>query len=212
MSKTDKLKLRNLFDQDSDLLEKAFHTMCTSLNAYIEENDEEKQKMARETIRIEKEQDALRSQMIKRLFSKETMVFSRMDRLKIIEQMDKIVDECEIVVRKLLQYNPSIPLNMKEKLILISNNNRSIGTELKNLIQTVFDDFSQTDAYIKKITDLRREIREIHWKLLEENYKSNNNFMIFCYFRDLIKAIAKVADRSEEFADQLFGFICKYSL
>ncbi|MCF2139979.1 MAG: DUF47 family protein [Candidatus Lokiarchaeota archaeon] len=212
MSKKAPIKLRILFDQDSDLLEKAFHAMSASLDAYIEGNEEEKEKKAHETIKIEKEQDALRSKMIERLFSKETMVFSRMDRLKIIEQMDKIVDECEIVVRKLLQFNPSIPLNIKEKLRIITKNNAFIGTELKLLIQTVFDDFSKTSPHIKQITDLRREIREIHWQLLEENYKINKNFLEFSYLRDLIKSLAKVADRGEEFADQIFSFICKYSL
>ena len=202
-----------LFDEDGSLVEQAFHAMSAAINAYVAENYELAKEFAQKTIAIEKEQDRLREQMMDRLFSKETMVFSRSDRLIIIEQCDKIVDECEIVVRKLLQFMPNVPKEMEPQMKLIADNNHKIGTELKLLIGHIFDDFSLTKDHITKINDYRREIRETHWKLLELNFKlKHDSFLEFSYYRDLIKAMAMVADLAEEFADQLYGFVCKYSL
>lgn len=212
LKKKQTTSLQELFNQDAILLEQAFHAMSKAVSAYMMENEADKKDKSHETIKVEKEQDQLRAQIIERLFSKETMVFSRADRLMIIEKMDKIVDECEIVVRKLLQFNPKFPENMKENMKKIVQNITELGTALKNLIINVFTDFSQCQPYITKITDLRREVRELHWNLLEMNYTLNNSPLEFSYFRDLIKAVAKVADRGEEFADQLFGLICKYSI
>ncbi len=208
-----KKKLRVLFDEDASLVEKAFHAMSASINAYVAENYDLAKELAQKTIKIEKEQDSLREILIDRLFSKETMVFSRSDRLIIVEQCDKIVDECEIVVRKLLQYMPDVPKEMEPQMKLIADNNHIIGTELKQLLTHVFDDFSKTKDDITKITDARRTIRETHWDLLELNFKLKHpSFFEFSYYRDLIKAMSLVADRAEEFADQLYGFVCKYSL
>ncbi|MHA1520059.1 MAG: DUF47 domain-containing protein [Promethearchaeota archaeon] len=208
-----KKSLRMLFEEDGTLLEQAFHAMGAAINSYVVENYEKAKEYAQKTIDIEKEQDSLREVMIDRLFSKETMVFSRSDRLIIIEQCDKIVDECEIVVRKLLQFMPDVPKEMEPGMKIIGDNNHKIGTELKQLLGHIFDDFSKTKDDITKINDYRREIRETHWKLLELNFKLNHpSFLEFSYYRDLIKAMARVADLAEEFADQLYGFVCKYSL
>lgn len=204
--------LRSLYDENSSLLEEAFHSMGAAINAYVAENYADAKEKAKETIAIEKQQDRLRETIIDRLFTKETMVFSRSDRLSIVEQSDKVVDECEIVIRKLLQFMPNVPKEMEPGIKLLADNNMLIGTELKKLIGNVFDDFSKTKANITKITDLRREIRDKHWELLELNYKLKPDFLEFSYFRDLIKALSKVADRAEELSDQLYGYVCKYSL
>lgn len=96
--------LRDLFYENADLLNQAFQTTNEAVDAYCRNNIEEARLKAQETINIEKKQDRSREIIIERIFSKETMVFTRSDRLKIIEKMDKIVDETEIIVRKLINH------------------------------------------------------------------------------------------------------------
>ena len=204
--------LRDLFYENADLLNQAFQTMMEAVNAYCQNNIDEARIKAQATIDIEKKQDRSREIIIERIFSKETMVFTRSDRLKIIEKMDKIVDESEIVVRKLLQFNPTPPAELIDGLVKMSENIGKIGIDLKKLIKVILVDFSEGPLYIKNINDLRREVRDIHWVLLTKIFELNLKPLEFNYFQNLIKAISKVSDKSEEFADEINGMLCKYAL
>lgn len=204
--------LRDLFYENADLLNQAFQTMMEAVNAYCQNNIEEARLKAKETISIEKKQDRSREIIIERIFSKETMVFTRSDRLKIIERMDKIVDETEIVVRKLLQFNPSPPAELIDGIGKMVENIGKIGTDLKKLIKVIMVDFSEGPQFIKNISDFRREVREIHWDLLTKIYELKLEPLVFIYFQNLIKSISKVSDKAEEFADEINGMLCKYAL
>ena len=204
--------LRDLFYENADLLNQAFQTTKDAINAYCQNNIEEARLKAQATIDIEKKQDHSREIIIERIFSKETMVFTRSDRLKLIEKMDKIVDETEIVVRKLLQFNPTPPAELIDGLIKMAENIGKIGIDLKKLIKVIMVDFSEGPLYIKNINDFRREVRDIHWVLLTKIFEINLKPLEFNYFQNLIKAICKVSDKSEEFADEINGMLCKYAL
>ncbi|MHA1701690.1 MAG: DUF47 domain-containing protein [Promethearchaeota archaeon] len=204
--------LRDLFYENADLLSQAFQTTKEAVNAYCQNNIEEARLKAQATIDIEKKQDRSREIIIERIFSKETMVFTRSDRLKIIERMDKIVDETEIVVRKLLQFNPTPPAELIDGLVKMAENIGKIGIDLQKLIKIIMVDFSEGPQYIKSITDFRREVRDIHWVLLTKIFEINLKPLEFNYFQNLIKAISKVSDKSEEFADEINGMLCKYAL
>jgi len=212
MKKEKENSLRDLFYENADLLSKAFQTTKEAVNAYCQNNIEEARLKAQATIDIEKKQDRSREVIIERIFSKETMVFTRSDRLKIIERMDKIVDETEIVVRKLLQFNPTPPAELIDGLVKMAENIGKIGIDLKKLIKIIMVDFSEGPQYIKSITDFRREVRDIHWVLLTKIFEIDLKPLEFNYFQNLIKAISKVSDKSEEFADEINGILCKYAL
>ena len=204
--------LRDLFYENADLLNQAFQSTKEAVDAYCQNNIEEARLKAQATIDIEKKQDRSREIIIERIFSKETMVFTRSDRLKIIEKMDKIVDETEIVVRKLLQFNPTPPAELIDGLEKMAENIGKIGIDLKKLIKVILVDFSEGPLYIKNINDFRREVRDIHWVLLTKIFEINLKPLEFNYFQNLIKAISKVSDKSEEFADEINGMLCKYAL
>ena len=173
---------------------------------------QEAKKKTEETIQIEKKHDRLREDLVKRIVSKETMVFSRTDRLMLVEEMDSIVDDTEIVVRKLMQHSTTILPEFVDELKEMSVGIGKIGTEVKNLIHTILVDFSKGDEFIEKITDLRREVREKHWDLLNLNFKLKPDYLDFIYYQNLIECLYKVADESEEFADEIHGLLCKYAL
>ncbi len=204
--------MRDLFYDNADLVAQGFLAMQEAVVAYCQKKSEIVQQKAKETIAIEKAQDRSRDEIVKRIFSKETMVFSRPDRLNLVESMDNMCDESEIVVRKLLQYSPAAPGEISAGLGEMAINVGKIGSELQGLIKAILEDFSQGDAYIERITDLRREVRDRHWDLLQKNYEIKPEIFDFIYFKDLIKAIAKVADKAEEFSDDIHGLLCKYAL
>jgi uncharacterized protein Yka (UPF0111/DUF47 family) len=165
-----------------------------------------------ETITLEKRQDRLNETIIARMFGRETMVFSRSDRIFIVKELDKIVDRAEFAVRKLLLYRPSpnkeINLIMDEMSSLIKN----IGAQLEQMIKEVFNDFEAAKTTTVQITDIRREVRRLNWTGLEKIFSSKLPPIEFRYYETIFMQIAKVADKAEEFSDNIFELICKYTL
>lgn len=204
--------LKSLFIKNAEVAEKAFRTMKEALMAFLNGDNDLANAKAEETILVEKEHDRIKEEVIRRLFSKESMVFSRPDRLNIIEETDKIVDQTEIVVRKLQQYSPAVPPEMVEGLKSMAQDLGEIGTNINQLIQSILQDFSAGYQYIERITDLRRNIREVHGDLLKTNYSLDLSYKEFYYYTTLVKALTKVADESEEFADEIQGLLCKYAM
>lgn len=204
--------LKELFTECSELTKRAFETMKKAVLAYVDGNFTEAQKYADETIVLEKLQDREKEEFFQRLFSRETMVFSRTDRIQIIENIDKITDKIEIVVRKLLLFQVEINENLREGIKEIAELNNQIGDQVHEMVINVQDDFEKTKENIIDITNLRRSVREKQWELQKLNYDHQQDFQAFRYTETLIKNLMESADRAEIFADRVFILVNKYAL
>lgn len=106
MKTTEKVPLQELFNIMANLTEKALNSMSTAVSAFCQGNNKDMNLNIDETIKTEKAQDRVREDIMLRLFGRETMTFSRMDRLRIVSKLDGIVDKAESVVRKLRMHKP----------------------------------------------------------------------------------------------------------
>jgi len=206
--------MRDLFIETSSLTKDAFETMRNAVLAYVEGNFDLAKKEADITIATEKKQDRVKEEVFARMFSRETMVFSRADRILIIENIDKITDKIEIVVRKLLLYQVDIKDSLKEEIKELAELNNQIGKEVHEMVIAVLDDFEKARVHITEITNLRRNVREKQWKLQKMNYDYHDiqeDFLAFRYTETLIKYLMETADRAEIFADRVFILINKYA-
>ncbi|MBN2155413.1 MAG: DUF47 family protein [Candidatus Lokiarchaeota archaeon] len=212
MFKKQKYSLQDLFDQDADIVKQALQELSNAVHSHCMDDRVSLAKYSEETIALEKRQDRLTEEIIARMFGKETMVFSRPDRIFIIKELDKIVDLAEFAVRKLLLYRPepnaAINLLLEEMSTIIKN----IGISVEKMIHEVFLDFDTAKKSTVQITDLRREVRRLEWNALEKIFSSNLPAIEFRYYETIIMQISRVADKAEEFADSIYEFICKYAL
>lgn len=204
--------LKELFVECSDLTQDAFLSMKKAVIAYVDGNFSDAQKEADETIALEKKQDRVKEEIFERIFSRETMVFSRADRIQIIENIDKITDKIEIVVRKLLLAQVEINENLKDGIKEIAELNNKIGVQLHEMVVNVQDNFDKSRENITTITNLRRTVREKQWELQKLNYDYHTDFQVFRYTETLIKYLMEAADRAEIFADRVFILIHKYAI
>ncbi len=140
------------------------------------------------------------------------MVFSRTDRIKIIENIDKITDKIEIVVRKLLLFQVEIHKNLREGIKEIADLNEQIGVQVHDMVVNIQDNFQEVRENIISITNLRRSVREKQWELQKLNYDHLQDFHAFRYTETLIKNLMEAADRAEIFADRVFILVNKYAL
>lgn len=203
--------IRELFIETSRLTKDAFKTMNNAVLAYVDGNFDLAQKESEITTATEKKQDRVKEELFERIFSRETMVFSRTDRILMIENIDKITDKIEIVVRKLLLYQFDIKDPLKEGIKELADLNMRIGDEVHEMVIAVLDDFEKTRVHITEITNLRRNVREKQWKLQKMNYDYQEDFLAFRYTETLIKYLMETADRAEIFADRVFILINKYA-
>lgn len=205
-------KINDLFKINAELTELAINLMNEAIISFCEGNPEDMKNKCEETIRIEKKQDRLCEYMISRVFSGETMVFSRADRVKLIEYLDSIVDEVEMVAQKLKLYTPKKSPLFLQRLREAALLNRKTGSAIKRLYYAILDDFDATYGIIQEITDLRRNVRKERWNLTSEIYASDLNFKDFFFYIDIMRNLAHVADRCEDYADRIHAIIVKYRL
>jgi len=203
--------IRDLFIETSSLTKDAFETMRNAVLAYVDGNFDLAKKESEITTATEKKQDRVKEELFERIFSRETMVFSRTDRILIIENIDKITDKIEIVVRKLLLYQVNIKDPLKEGIKELAELNMQIGNEVHEMVIAVLDNFEKTKVHITEITNLRRNVREKQWELQKMNYDYQEDFLAFRYTETLIKYMMETADRAEIFADRVFILINKYA-
>ncbi len=203
--------IRDLFIETSSLTKNAFGTMKKAVLAYVDGNFDLAEKESKITIATEKKQDRVKEEIFERIFSRETMVFSRTDRILIIENIDKITNKIEFVVRKLLLYQVNIKDPLKEGIKELAELNMRIGNEVHEMVIAVLDDFEKTRFHITEITNLRRTVREKQWELQKMNYDYQDDFLGFRYTETLIKYLMETADRAEIFADRVFILINKYA-
>ena len=203
--------IRELFLEITSLTKEAFEHMKNAVIAYVEGDFESAKEEADKTITIEKKQDRVKEEFFERIFSRETMVFSRTDRIMIIENIDKITDKIEIVVRKLLLYQVEIKTPLIDGIKEMAEINNQIGGEVYDMVVAVLDDFKIAKTHLTNITNLRREVREKRWVLQKLNYDNQDNFLAFRYTETLIKYLMEAADRAEIFSDRVFILINKYT-
>ncbi|MCP4763196.1 MAG: DUF47 family protein [archaeon] len=206
-----KSKLQDLFNKDAELLEEIINSMAKSMDAFCKGNDD-LNKHIEQTIQSEKKQDRLREEILDRLFGRETMVFSRPDRLKMVNQMDDVADKAETIVRRLQMYKPNPQKELIEGINWMGKKIGIIGSKLKELIIAVFNDFNKAKPFITEINDLRREIRSKEYELLNILFKVKPDYADFVFFEDMITNLTKVANNAEDFSDDIYGLICKYTL
>jgi uncharacterized protein Yka (UPF0111/DUF47 family) len=88
----------------------------------------------------------------------------------------------------------------------------SIGQYLKELIIAVFEDFDKGKEIIIKIEDIRREVRNREYELLAKLYELKPEYADFIFLGDLINNLTSISNIIEEFSDEIYSLICKYTL
>lgn len=212
MKTTEKVPLQELFNIMATLTEKALNSMSTAVSAFCQGNNKDMNLNIDETIKTEKAQDRVREDIMLRLFGRETMTFSRMDRLKIVSKLDGIVDKAESVVRKLRMHKPEPIKELYEGIKWLGMEAASIGQYLKELIIAIFEDFDKGKELIIKIEDIRREVRNREYELLTKLYELQPEYADFIFLGGLIDNLTGISNVVEDFSDEIYSLICKYTL
>ena len=207
--KEKKGKLKSLFLQDACLLEKAMVNMANGVDAFVENNAQEREKYAKLVIDIEDEQDHCRDEIITRIFGSESMVFSRADRMKIVTALDRMVGKAKQIAHDLLVYSPEdVIRELGAHLKAICETISKMGTMTKLLVNQFFDDSIETCI---KLNEARHAVRGREMEFLKALYTLKPPHYDFRYYAELVNNLTDVSNGMEHFADYIYGLIAKYS-
>lgn len=215
MRKRKEMSLEQLFMKDAELVEKSLKAMADAVGAACEHEKERSVLNIEKTIVLEKKQDRVRDEIFRRLYTKETMVFSREDRLDIVYQLNRVVSKAERVARRLTLHLPHQIEELLQSIIVIAKEITAIGTLVKQLVDAIMDNFDEAKKIIRKINDIRRDVRRKEYEALRILYKRGDDIPTkqdFVFWEDLIINMAQVANYSDRFADSMYALISKYTL
>lgn len=211
MKKEKRNILQELFIENANVTEELLKSFCNTLLSFSKGSNE-LETYVRKTIELENKQDSIREEIINKMFGKDVMVFSREDRLKIIQDLDLIGDIAERTARRINTYKPKQDLEIFNGLEWISNKLFKLSEELKLLVVNIFEDFDEAKKNISNINLIRSEIRDKEYELLKRIYCIKLELYDFMFLNDVIKLTASIANTIEEFSDSATILICKYTL
>ena len=209
-----KEKLQSLYKRGADYIEISLNFMHAAMTALCDGERECFYDYIDKTIQAEKESDVIHDDIIQRLFGKETLVFSREDRLYLVNEIDDIVDSAESVVRRAAIYFPKqVPAPLITSLISMTDKIQVIGTLVKDAVKDIFDDFDRSLQSIKKVEDIRRDARTDYQRFLEKLFALVDlPARDLLYYDRLIRRVSISIGKANKFCDGLRRLIFKYRL
>jgi len=204
--------LQDLFIHDAKLLEMSLESLSEALTAFCADDKELKDHFSKKVIELEDEQDQCRDEIISRIFGKESMVFSRPDRMRMVTAMDRIVGQAKKVIFDIDVYSPKLVIReLGSHIEAIGKQTALIGKMSNKLIDQFFQNFDHTIETCIQINEARHGVRERKLEFFKALYEIEPDYRDFRFYAELINNLAEVTNRMEHFADYIYMLVAKYS-
>ena len=169
------------------------------------------EKPVEHVIEIEKKGDRIREEFTKYLYSTSHSLFARSDKLRLAGKIDKIMDFAEIAARYMLimpkcEFEKGLISEIKELGDIVYE---TVGA-LKDCILEINDDFDRAIKKAKKVEDLRRNARNLEWKILKGLMSSGKPTAEILLAKQVIELVTIVADKAEGISDFVDDLAIKY--
>lgn len=163
-------------------------------------------------ISCEKRIDRLKEAFIEKLYIQKTFLpnMQKNDYLYVVENLDEIADEMEIVGRQFQIFDFSFPDELKNDFIGLAEDIAAAVASLVDHVILLFKDFKMSQPAWRRVQDVRRNAREENWTLQAKLLALDQDFKQMLMLRALVKILINVADKAEDFSDNLNAIAIKY--
>lgn len=204
------VKLQELYVQAAEKVEEGLKHAMRATFALCDEDPIELGKHTEQTIRVEKEGDAIHDEIISRMYTKESLVFSRQDRGALIAAIDDLVDSADSAVRRASLYFPDAVPDLYVILREIARLVGQAGKESKLAILRLFDDFKKAKTHVQAIEDIKRKVVLLEHNFLKILYLTNPPMPDLLYFDRTSRKIVIIVKNAKHLASLINGLIFKY--
>jgi uncharacterized protein Yka (UPF0111/DUF47 family) len=212
MPNPEKIKLQMLYQNLAEKIELCLFHVKIAILSLVNNDPVELGRNAGLIKRIERESDQIHDEVIQRMYGRETLVFSRQDRLVLIEAMDNIIDEADSTMRRIMSYYPRPQEGLNEIFHDIADQISILGSVSKELILLLFTSFKKAEEKILEIEEIRRVLRKKEFELLKTLYRINPPMPEILYYDRTIRKLAKIPASAKKLASEIRKLIYKYRL
>ena len=172
-------------------------------------HDKDFEKYSKQIKQIEHDADKLRRDIENRLYSQNLLPDLRADVLKLVENLDNIINKFEEVTYMFYAQKPAIAEEYRSSFKELGKLSSECAESMCKASRAYFRDLSTMRDYAQKVYFLEHESDTCSRKLIEEIFASLCPLAEKIQLRQFIDCIAGIADEAEDFIDQLLIFAIK---
>ena len=202
--------LESNIDQFHDKLIDVSLTFNKVINTYLKSmHNSDFEKYSKQVKKIEHDADGLRRDIEKRLYSHNLLPDLRADVLKLIENLDKVINKFEEVTYMFYAQNPEIPDEYITSFKELGKLSAECAESMCKASRAYFRDLTTMRDYAQKVYFLEHESDTCSRKLTEEIFASPRSLAEKIQLHQFVEGIADIADKAEDFIDLLLIFAIK---
>ena len=202
--------LETSIDQFHNKLIDAALTFKKAISTYLKEmHSENFEKYSKQVKKIEHEADVLRREIENSLYAQNLLPDLRADVLKLVENLDKVINKFEEVAYMFYAENPEIPDEYRASFKELGKLSSECAESMCKASRAYFRDLTTMRDYAQKVYFTEHESDTCSRKLIEEIFASPRTLAEKIQLRQFVDGIADIADEAEDFIDQLLIFAIK---
>ncbi|NVM53783.1 MAG: DUF47 family protein [Candidatus Helarchaeota archaeon] len=210
--KKEKRKLEDVMREFNALLVEGITVFKEAIHFLCDNKHSEFNKKVKLIIEVEKKADRLKEELIEKFIKRETLAFSRADRIELIERIDIVLDRIEYATRTIQTHSTLIKdySIVADHFKKFTNDLAEAVKTLSNAIDVAEDDLQKAIEATKLVEELRRHARNHSFEIMEDIIKGkvdNPEKMLLYTSTEYLIAIL---DESEETSDFLRKIAIKY--
>lgn len=171
--------------------------------------DQDFEKYSKQIKKIEHDADKLRRDIENHLYSQNLLPDLRADVLKLVENLDNVINKFEEVTYMFYAQKPFICDEYRSLFKELGKLSSECAESMCKASRAYFRDLTTMRDYAQKVYFLEHESDTCSRKLIEEVFASPCSLAEKIQLRQFIDGIAEIADEAEDFIDQLLIFAIK---
>jgi predicted phosphate transport protein (TIGR00153 family) len=208
--KKSKPKIEDIMREYNDLLIQGIELFDQGIDLLCDHKIPEFNKVVDEIIAVEKKADRVKDQLIEEFMKRETMAFSRMDRIELLEKIDVVHDLIEYTARTIQthpikSYEP-VSTHFKQ----FTNDLIEVVKALAGAVNLAEDDLQKTIEATRMIEELRRAARNHSFEMMRDILKAELLPLDKFLFYSSTEYMLSILDCAEEASDFLRTIAIKY--
>lgn len=185
-------------------------TFTKAVKIYLKEGrSHDFEKYSKNIKKIEHEADKLRRNIENSLYSHNLIPDLRADVLRLVENLDKVINKFEEVTYMFYAEKPEIPDEYKSSFIDLSKLSSNCAESMCKASRAFFRDLTTVRDYSQKVYFCEHESDVCSRKILEDIFDSSRSLAEKLQLKQFVEGISDIADQAEDTIDQLLIFAIK---
>ncbi len=185
-------------------------TFSKAIKTYLNEGkSSDFEKYSKDIKKIEHNADKLRRNIENSLYSYNLLPDLRADVLRLVENLDKVINKFEEITYMFYAERPEIPEEYKKSFTELSKLSSNCAESMCKASRAFFRDLTTVRDYSQKVYFYEHESDVCSRKILETIFDSSQSLAEKLQLKQFVEGISDIADQAEDTIDQLLIFAIK---